>query len=439
VKQEIVKVAGTVIAPADHEIICVRTMLTSCRYYAIGMLFALSVSAGEAATPRVIINASAAAPARYLVVLNDNETVPSVADELTARHGGRVSHLFRRSLHGFVVEASESAALGIVSDPRVKYVEQDSTIAGGSTSMQPVSLATQNAPPWGLDRIDQRDLPLDQRYTYSTTGAGVTAYITDSGINASHVEFGGRVRTGYNFSTTLPPDDCNGHGTHVAGIVGSSLHGVAKSVNLVSIRVLDCANRGFITDMVAGIDWAIADHQSGQPAVMNVSIYTDSPSVSFDSAIAAAVSDGITVCVLAGNGTGNNGVATDACSISPARVTSAITVSATGMNDTRFSGANFGSCVDLFAPGAQIESTWFSGNTDVALDTGTSMATAFATGAAALFVQDHPTASPATVASALIASASLSKVGDAGAGTPNRLLFTGEIDAPLRHRAAKPR
>ena len=170
---------------------------------------------------------------------------------------------------------------------------------------------------------------------------------------------------------------------------------------------------------------------------MNVSIYTDSPSVSFDAAIAAAVSDGITVCVLAGNGTANNGVATDACSISPARVTSAITVSATSMNDKRLSIANFGSCVDLFAPGAQIESTWFSGNTAVALDTGTSMATAFATGAAALYVQDHPTASPATVASALIASASLNKVADLGVGTPNRLLFTAEIEAPLRHRAAK--
>jgi subtilisin family serine protease len=407
------------------------------------MLFALLVSAAEAATQRVVLNASATAPARYLVVLNDNEEVLSVADELTVRNGGHVSHLLRRSLHGFVVEASEATALRIANDARVKYVEQDSATSGGSSSMQPtmqpVSLATQNSPPWGLDRIDQRDLPLDQRYTYDATGAGVTAYIADSGINSSHVEFGGRVRRGFNFSTTLPPDDCNGHGTHVAGIVGSSLHGVAKSVNLVSVRVLDCANRGFVTDMVAGIDWAIEDHQSGQPAVMNLSVYTDSPSVSYDAAIAAAVSDGITVCVLAGNGTANNSVATDACSISPARVSTAITVSAIGMNDARFSGANFGGCVDLFAPGVQIESTWFSSNTAVALDTGTSMATAFATGAAALYVQNHPNASPVTVAAALIASASLNKVSDAGAGTPNRLVFTGEIEAPLRHRAAKPR
>jgi subtilisin family serine protease len=403
------------------------------------MLLALSVSASDAATQRVILNASAAAPARYLVVLNDNEAVPFVADELTTRHGGEVSHLFRRSLHGFVVEASEATALRIANDVRVKYVEQDSTMSGGSYSVQPVSFATQNVPPWGLDRIDQRDLPLDQQYTYSATGAGVTAYIVDSGINSSHVEFGGRVRRGYNFSTILPPDDCNGHGTHVAGIAASSMHGVAKAVNLVSVRVLDCSNRGFVTDMVAGIDWAIDDHQNGHPAVMNVSIYTDSPSVSFDAAIAAAVSDGITVCVLAGNGTANNSVAADACSISPARVASAITVSATGMSDARWTGANFGSCVDLFAPGAQIESTWYSSNTAVAFDTGTSMATAFATGAAALYLQNHPNASPATVAEALIASASLNKIGDAGAGTPNRLVYVGDIEAPLRHRAAKPR
>lgn len=418
-------------------------MLTPFRLCAIGILLALSASAAEAATQRVILNASATAPARYLVVLNDNEEILSIAAELTTRHGGRVSHLFRRSLHGFVVETSGTTALKIANDPRVKYVEQDSTTSGGLSSMQPVmlpvSLATQSAPPWGLDRIDQRDLPLDQRYTYNATGAGVTAYIADSGINSSHVEFGGRVRRGYNFSTTLPPDDCNGHGTHVAGIVGSSLHGVAKSVNLVSVRVLDCANRGFVTDMVAGIDWAIDDRKSGQPAVMNLSVYTDSPSVSYDAAIAAAVSDGITVCVLAGNGTANNSSATDACSISPARVASAITVSASGMNDGRWPGANFGNCVDLFAPGAQIESTWFSGNNDIAFDTGTSMATAFATGAAALYVQNHPNASPASVAAALIASASLNKVSDAGVGTPNRLLFTGEVEPVPRRRAAKPR
>jgi subtilisin family serine protease len=299
-------------------------------------------------------------------------------------------------------------------------------------------LDTQTAPvSWGLDRSDQRDLPLNQSYIYNATGRGVTAYIVDSGINATHVEFGGRVRNGVNFITTLPPEDCNGHGTHVAGVVGGSVHGVAKDVSLVSVRVLDCQNRGFTSDMVAGIDWAMDDHQNGQAAVMNLSIYTDSPSTSFDAAINRAIADGITVCVLAGNGTANNFTAIDACTISPARVTNAITVSATNILDGRASFANFGSCVDIFAPGVQIESAWYTSDTATAIDSGTSMATPHVTGAAALYLQNHPNATPATVAFELIANASLDKVSNAGTDSPNRLLFTGGIQIPLRRPAVK--
>jgi aqualysin 1 len=290
---------------------------------------------------------------------------------------------------------------------------------------------------WGLDRIDQRDLPLNQSYVYNQTGRGVTAYVLDSGINATHGDFGSRVRSGFNFSTTLAAGDCNGHGTHVAGIVGGSVHGVAKDVSLVSLRVLDCQNRGFVSDMVTAINWAIGDHQSGQPAVMNISIYTDSPSASFDAAINAAIADGITVCVLAGNGTANNGAATDACTISPARVSNAITVSATDIADGKASFANFGTCVDLFAPGVQIESTWYSSNTATAVDSGTSMATPHVSGVAALYLESHPTAPPATVASAIIASASLNKVQNAGTGSANRLLFTNDVQPPMRRRAVK--
>jgi subtilisin family serine protease len=388
-----------------------------------------------AASHRVILNASANGPSRYIVVLNDDVDI-SAADELSRKHRGRVTHRFDRALRGFVVEMPEAAARELLDEAAVKYVEQDSMGSGGET---PVSLATQTAPSnWGLDRIDQRSLPLDQTYAYKTTGHGVTAYILDSGINATHVEFGGRVRSGFNFPSPLPPSDCNGHGTHVAGIVGSSVHGVAKDVSLVSLRVLDCQNRGFVSDMVAGIEWAIADHQSGQAAVMNISIYTDSPSVSFDNAINAAIADGITVCVLAGNGTANNSAATDACTISPARVTNAITVSATSIADVKASFANFGSCVDLFAPGVQIESTWIGSDTAVAFDSGTSMSTPHVTGAAALYLENHRTASPAEVAYALVASASLDKVSSAGTGSLNRLLFTGVIEIPPRRRAARP-
>ena len=408
------------------------------RFFAVLSISLLCVQAAEGTPRRFIINASANGPARYMVALNEDvDDVGSVADELTAKHHGRLTRRFRRALHGFTVEMSEAEARALLNESRVAYVEQDSTISGGTTG-QPLPQSTQTAPvSWGLDRIDQRDLPLNQSYVYNATGVGVTAYIVDSGINATHVEFGGRVRNGFNFSTTLPAGDCNGHGTHVSGIVGGSVHGVAKNVSLVSVRVLDCQNRGFTSDMVAGIDWAIDDHQNGQAAVMNLSIYTDSPSISLDTAVNLAIADSITVCVLAGNGTANNSVATDACTISPARVTNAITVSATNILDNRASFANFGNCVALFAPGEGIESAWYTSDTATALDSGTSMSTPHVTGAAALYLQDHPNATPATVAFELIAKASVNKLGNAGTGSPNRLLFTGGNQIPLRRPAAR--
>jgi subtilisin family serine protease len=392
-----------------------------------------------AATPRrVILNANASGPARYLIALDDDvDDVSAAADALMQKHHGRLTQRFVRALHGFTAEMSAADAVAVLAEKGVKYVEQDSMGGGGSVG-EPSALDLQMSPVWGLDRIDQRDLPLNQTYIYNQTGRGVTAYVLDSGINGSHNDFGGRVRSGFNFSTTLPASDCNGHGTHVAGILGGSEHGVAKEVSLVSLRVLDCQNRGFVSDMVKGIEWAIDDHQSGQAAVMNISIYTDSPSATFDAAINAAIADGITVCVIAGNGTANDSTATDACTISPARVSNAITVSATNILDSKSLFANFGTCVDLFAPGEQIESDWYSSNTATAIDSGTSMAAPHVSGAAALYLQNHPTAAPATVATALIAAASLNKIQKAGLNSPNRLLFTTDIEPPpLRRRAVK--
>jgi len=399
-------------------------------------ILALSLPIAAATPPRVILNASVGGPSRYIVALDDDvDDVSAAADALT-----RGRHRDLRALHGFIAEMSAPEAAALLGQPGVKYVEQDSTGGGGSFGT-PSALTTQIAPPgWGLDRIDQRDLPFSGSYLYYQTGRGVTAYILDSGINATHHDFGTRVRTGYD-ANPATPGDCNGHGTHVSGIVGGSTYGVAKEVSLVSLRVLDCTNRGFVSDMIDAINWAIADHQTGQPAVMNISIYTDTPSVAFDNAIKAAIADGITVCVLAGNGTANNGVPADACSISPARVPAAITVSATSMTDTKASFANFGACVDLFAPGVQIESAWYSSNTAAVLDSGTSMATPHVSGAAALYLQNHPDAAPATVASALVAAASMEKVLNAGTGSPNRLLFTTDLQvpsAPRRHAVKSP-
>jgi subtilisin family serine protease len=396
----------------------------------IAAILALSLPIAAATSPHVILNASPSGPARYIVALDDDG---DGADALVQRHHGREL----TALHGFVAEMSASEAAALLGEKGVRYVEQDSMGGGGSVG-EPAPLEAQSSPRgWGLDRIDQRDLPLDATYVYNQTGRGVTAYILDSGINSTHADFGGRVRNGFNFSATLPPADCNGHGTHVAGIVGGSAHGVAKEVSLVSLRVLDCQNRGFVSDMVAAINWAINDHQSGQPAVMNISIYTDSPSPSFDAAINAAIADGITVCVLAGNGTANNSVAADACTISPARVANAITVSATTIFDGKANFANFGPCVDLFAPAVQIESAWYSSDTATAIDSGTSMATPHVSGAAALYLQNHPNAAPSTVASALVAAASLDKVQNSGSGSANRLLFTRDIPTPVRRRAVK--
>jgi subtilisin family serine protease len=398
----------------------------------LATIFALCLPVA-AATPRRIINASASGPERYIVTLDDDiDNVSAAADALTQNR-----HRDLRAIHGFIAEMSAREAAALLDRPGVKYVEQDSMGGGGSVG-EPSVLTTQTSPPgWGLDRIDQRDLPLNQRYVYAQTGRGVTAYVLDSGINASHTDFGSRVRNGYNFSQTLPASDCNGHGTHVAGIIGGSAHGVAKEVSLVSLRVLDCQNRGFVSDMVKGIDWAISDHQSGQAAVMNISIYTDLPSPAFDAEINAAIADGITVCVLAGNGTANNSVATDACTISPARVTNAITVSATTIIDGKAFFANFGPCVDLFAPGVEIESNWYSSDTAVAIDSGTSMATPHVSGAAALYLQSHPAAEPATVASALIAAASVDKIQNAGTNSANRLLFATDTETPPRRHAVR--
>ncbi|HEX6100946.1 MAG TPA: S8 family serine peptidase [Thermoanaerobaculia bacterium] len=355
---------------------------------------------------------------RYIVVLEDRVAdVEAVADELVTKSRGRKDHVYEKAIKGFSANLSEKAALELAEDPRVKYVEEDGLVS--------IS-ATQTGATWGLDRIDQRDLPLNSTYVYNATGAGVKAYIIDTGINVAHNDFGGRAINGFDaVDNALPAADCNGHGTHVAGTVGGTTWGVAKGVTLVAVRVLDCSGNGTDSGVIAGINWVTSDHAAGQPAVANMSL-GGGVSQALDDAVNASINDGVTYALAAGNGDifGNP---QNACNYSPARVANGITVGSTTSSDARSSFSNYGTCVDIFAPGSSITSAWYTSNTATNTISGTSMATPHVAGAIALYLQGNTSASPATVASTFIANATLNKVTNPLTGSPNRLLYSGFI------------
>lgn len=285
----------------------------------------------------------------------------------------------------------------------------------------PARAATQASAPWGLDRIDQRALPLDGRYSWTSDGAGVTVYVVDTGIRLTARDLGGRAVTGVDEVDGGAATDCNGHGTHVAGTIGGSRYGVAKRVHLVAVRVLDCQGRGTAATVQRGLDWVLADHRSGQPAVLNLSL-GGAPSAALDAAVRALVKDGVVVVAAAGNGDAQ-GRAADACGTSPARTRVAITVSATDRNDTKPAWANTGTCVDLFAPGVAITSDWDTGDTATRTLSGTSMAAPAVAGAAARYLSTHRTATPAQVRAALVKGATTGVVRGHGSA-PDRLLHT---------------
>jgi subtilisin family serine protease len=355
---------------------------------------------------------------RYIVVLEDRVAdVEAVADELVTKSRGRKDHIYAKAIKGFSANLSEKAALELAADPRVKYVEEDGVVS--------IS-ATQTGATWGLDRIDQRDRPLNSTYVYNATGAGVKAYIIDTGINVAHNDFGGRAINGFDaVDNALPAADCNGHGTHVAGTVGGTTWGVAKGVTLVAVRVLDCSGNGTDSGVIAGINWVTSDHAAGQPAVANMSL-GGGVSQALDDAVNASINDGVTYALAAGNGDifGNP---QNACNYSPARVANGITVGSTTSSDARSSFSNYGTCVDIFAPGSSITSAWYSSNTATNTISGTSMATPHVAGAIALYLQGNTTATPATIASTFIANSTLNKVTNPLTGSPNRLLYTGFI------------
>jgi len=347
----------------------------------------------------------------YIVVLKTGVDSNAVAALHAQRYGVAVGFVYRGyALYGYSAEVPSASLNALRADPNVAYVEPDGEMT---------AFTTQTGATWGLDRIDQTTLPLSGTYTYTNTGAGVTAYIIDTGIHFSHSEFGGRAVSGFDAVDGGSADDCNGHGTHVAGTVGGSTYGVAKGVALVAVRVLGCGGSGSTSGVIAGVDWVTANHAT--PAVANMSL-GGGASTALDDAVNNSIGSGVSYAVAAGNGNAG-GRAQDACKYSPARVTAAMTISAVDRTDTKASWANYGNCVDWFAPGVGITSAWYTSSTATATISGTSMATPHTTGVAALYLQSNSSATPQQVRDALYANTTKGVVNSSKTAN-NDLLFT---------------
>ena len=348
------------------------------------------------------------------------QEIHKTADALTRFHGGAVRRVFTHALRGFSVTMTPEQALAMSEDPRVRYIEQDRivTLDTGGTQAPP--------PAWGLDRVDQRSLELDNRYSYEYTGAGVHAYIFDTGVRGTHEDFAGRMGEGYDgVGDGRGTGDCHGHGTHVAGTVGGTQYGLAKGVTIHPVRVVGCEGQGTEEALIAGIDWVIS--RPHRPALINMSLGT-AMHQGVDEAVTAAIGSGIVFVASAGND------ASDACVKSPARVPGALTVGATNVYDTRAYFSNYGTCVDLFAPGDGIKSAWYTSDTAVYTTSGTSMAAPHVAGAVALYLEGNPSATPAQVHEEILYRSTRNVVQEPGAGSPNVLLHSACMGSADAHK-----
>jgi subtilisin family serine protease len=390
------------------------------RFAAFGAVLLAVAACQDATSPRPTAGvpsrpnaAQASAANDYIVVFQSDETDPAgQADALVRAHGGSLRYVYRNTIKGFAVANLPDAAVeALQRNPSVAYIERDGIMTADDTQLNP--------PSWGLDRIDAAD-GLDLQYTYPSTGAGVRAYILDTGINASHNDFAGRVGSGVDFIDGGAPDDCHGHGTHVAGTVGGTTYGVAKGVTLVAVRVLNCQGSGTTSGVIAGVDWV---GNAPKPAVANMSL-GGSYWQALNDAVAAAIAKGVAFAVAAGNSNAN------ACNYSPSSTPEAITVGATTNLDARASYSNYGTCVDIMAPGSSITSAWTGSATASNTISGTSMASPHVAGAAALVLGSNLGYTATQVRDALVNGATNNTLATLPTGTPNKLLFVGTPGEP---------
>ena len=395
------------------------------------LVFALAACQADSPTapsePRPSAAAVGTEQGLIVVFQADVTDVPGLARRLATEHGGSLRFTYEHAIKGFAARFPAAAADGLRRNPQVSYIEPDVEMRIVGTQANP--------PSWGLDRVDQLDLPLNSSYTYPNTAATVNVYILDTGVRRTHGEFGGRAqyipstRNGnFVLDARVNAEDCHGHGTHVAGIAAGATFGLAKGAKIWAGRVLNCAGSGELSEVIAGIDWITGNGQ--RPAVVNMSL-GGTGAQSLADAVERSIGAGFNYAVAAGNGDPFFGFPQDACTVSPANAPNALTTGATDVGDNEGYFSNYGSCVDILAPGVDITSAWFSGDNATAALSGTSMAAPHVTGTVALYLAANPSATPAQVAQAIKSNATLNtivmNVFSEAFGTANRFLYTGFI------------